>query len=604
MFQIRQAIYKGFRGISDATLGFDKHTVLIGGNNCGKTAIVEGLALALGRDSVIPRITDYDFFEGFFAAEDPLAQQFTIRVVVTGFEPNDVSAHPDWFNFKNGTTPLWWDDGTTTLLDKADAEQARALPLAVEICCTGFYDDETCDYRVVRSFGGPTVVAPIDLESVSPVPAPLLRQLGVYLLPSRRVWDNALTFSASSFTRVLREQRAIPEDAIGELRRALAKSATPEGHSDNKSEFGQIVAAVERRLQGFGLLQRSSQELKYRPTELDARGLLESLVPHVVHDGRYWTPLATQGDGVIALQNLLLLLEIGERRKGQNKGFILLMEEPELHVHPALQREIIALARGAAGQTVVSTHSPFVAAAFSPSDVQVLKRQKACIKSERLLPSVVTDERKNLLKRYTHQERLDFLEAVMGATVIVPEGEFDAEWLRWMKGLAAASPDSNAAASWTSLTVLRTKNGQFKSSIEELRRLNADVVALTDGDPSGVGHAREAVAAGARLILRWPDGWESEDVVAYVLEPALDKLRALGSPFGALNTRSELRAILLSHKRDAHVRQQIMDAAFEVEACSERAALLVCDLASLANSERPTGHSWHTKDGIEVLDPF
>ncbi len=188
MFQIRQVKYNGFRGISNATLGFDKHAVLIGGNNCGKTAIVEGLALALGRDSVIPRITDYDFFEGFFAAEDPLAQQFTIRVVITGFEPNQISAHPEWFNFKNGTTPLWWDETSASLLEKADAEHAKSLPLAVEICCTGFYDDEICDYRVVRFFGGPAVVAPIDVESVSPVPGSLLRQLGVYLLPSRRVF--------------------------------------------------------------------------------------------------------------------------------------------------------------------------------------------------------------------------------------------------------------------------------------------------------------------------------------------------------------------------------------------------------------------------------
>jgi putative ATP-dependent endonuclease of the OLD family len=604
MFQVRRATFKRFRGISSGTLGFDKHTVLIGGNNCGKTAIVEGLALALGRDSVIPRVTDYDFFEGFFAAADPLAQQFTIRVVITGFEPNEISAHPEWFNFKNGTTPLWWDNDAGKLLDRAETEEVKSLPLAVEICCAGFYDDETCDYRVIRFFGGPAIVEPVDVEAVPPVPGSLLRQLGVYLLPSRRVWDDALTFSASSFTRVLREQHAIPENAIGELRRAVATAATPEGTDAHKSEFGQIVAAVQERLAGFGLLKKGSEQLKYRPTEMDARGLLESLVPHVVHENRYWIPLATQGDGVIALQNLLLLLEIGERRKGQNKGFILLMEEPELHIHPALQREIVALARGAADQTIVSTHSPFVAAAFSPSNVMVLKRQSFSIRSERLLPDTATAERKNLLKRYTHQERLDFLEAVMGATVIVPEGEYDAEWLRWMKSLASVAPSVSSTSGLGTISVLRTKYGQFKTSIQELRRLNVDVVALTDGDAAGLEHALEAVIAGARLILRWPDGWECEDVVARILEPALETLRTLGSPFDTAQTCSAVRAILLSHKRDAQIRQQAMDAAFEVEACAERAASIVGDLVSFAHGERPTSLSWQTSNGIEVLDPF
>jgi hypothetical protein len=273
-------------------------------------------------------------------------------------------------------------------------------------------------------------------------------------------------------------------------------------------------------------------------------------------------------------------------------------------VHPALQREIIALARQAADQTIVSTHSPFVASAFSPSNVQVLKKQAAHVRSEFLLPAVVTDERKNLLKRYTHQERLDFLEAVMGATVLVPEGESDAEWIRWLRSLGAASVAGGTAESWTSLTVLRTKSGQFKGSIEELRRLNADVVALTDGDDEGVRHAQEAVAAGARLVFRWPDGWESEDVVASVLEPALDRLRALGPPCDAIDTRAALRGVLLSHKRDAHMRMQIMDTAFEVDACSDRAARLVGDLASLGHGKPPAGHSWRRSDGVEILEAF
>lgn len=35
----------GFRGIMTGTLLFDDFTVLIGANNCGKTTIIEALAL-------------------------------------------------------------------------------------------------------------------------------------------------------------------------------------------------------------------------------------------------------------------------------------------------------------------------------------------------------------------------------------------------------------------------------------------------------------------------------------------------------------------------------------------------------------------------------
>jgi hypothetical protein len=231
----------------------------------------------------------------------------------------------------------------------------------------------------------------------------------------------------------------------------------------------------------------------------------------------------------------------------------------------------------------------------------VLKKHSGCIKTEALLPDVVPDERKNLLKRYTHQERLDFLEAVMGATVIVPEGEFDADWIRWLKSLAESNLSPNPVRVTAAFTVLRTKRGQFKSSIKELRRLNVDVVALADGDDEGAIHAGEAVDAGARLVLRWPDGWEVEDVAASVLEPALDNLQRIGPPFDAVDSRSALRSILLNHKRDALMRMQVMDAAFEVDACAERAARLVTDLSALASGQKPAVYAWRHEGGVEIL---
>ena len=602
MLTITRATFQDFRGLSRAELLLDRQSVLIGANNCGKTALVEGLALALGRDSTIPRINDYDFFEGFFAVEDPLTRQFHIKVVLTGFTPNEVSAHPEWFNLRNGTPPRWWDPSTNELRDTPDGPDKSVLPLAVEIACTGLYDDDSGEYKVLRYFSGANTPQTLEDDSVTAVPSSLLRRVGVFLLPSRRVWDGALTFGASSFARIFREQHAVPERSLRDLRRSLAASTRPEGDDAAPSDFGALVGAVQRRLASFGLLNEPGDRLRYRPTNLDARGLLESLVPHVEHDGRFWTPLAAQGDGVIALQNLLLLMEIGSRRRAAGEGFILLMEEPELHLHPGLQRQIVSIARQASTQLVVSTHSPFVASAFPATSVHIIKRNASNVRSERLLPRTLEPVRKNLLKRYTYQERLDFLEAVMGATVLVPEGEVDADWLRWLMAVAAAHAATRDELSPHGLSTLRTKAGQFRASIEELSRLNASIVAVTDGDRSGVAHAAEAVAAGARVVLRWPDGFEIEHIAAAILESAIDALREAVPQCAGVLGRTELVDFLLRHKNDALLREHVMEVAFDVPQCQAHAAMLMGDLVELSSGATPLHFNWRTDGAVRVLD--
>ena len=49
---------KNFRGIKKGKIRFGKHSVIIGPNNCGKTTIIEALALLLGRDQMVRHLTE------------------------------------------------------------------------------------------------------------------------------------------------------------------------------------------------------------------------------------------------------------------------------------------------------------------------------------------------------------------------------------------------------------------------------------------------------------------------------------------------------------------------------------------------------------------
>jgi putative ATP-dependent endonuclease of OLD family len=62
--QIVRLTIKNFRGIKNAKLDFDGHTLLLGMNNVGKSTAYEALDLVIGPDrlSRFPPVEEFDFY--------------------------------------------------------------------------------------------------------------------------------------------------------------------------------------------------------------------------------------------------------------------------------------------------------------------------------------------------------------------------------------------------------------------------------------------------------------------------------------------------------------------------------------------------------------
>jgi predicted ATP-dependent endonuclease of OLD family len=95
----------GFRGVRSADIGLGRHAVLVGPNNSGKTTVIEALALLLGRDRLVRRLTEHDFHG---SVPDETARILCVATV-TGFTPNDPITIPlgSALNagLKNGSIP-------------------------------------------------------------------------------------------------------------------------------------------------------------------------------------------------------------------------------------------------------------------------------------------------------------------------------------------------------------------------------------------------------------------------------------------------------------------------------------------------------------------
>ena len=70
--KVARLTIKNFRGISEATLDFDSHALLLGVNNVGKSTICEALELVLGPDRLakLPQVDEFDFYNARYLQQD------------------------------------------------------------------------------------------------------------------------------------------------------------------------------------------------------------------------------------------------------------------------------------------------------------------------------------------------------------------------------------------------------------------------------------------------------------------------------------------------------------------------------------------------------
>nr|WP_256971851.1 AAA family ATPase [Micrococcus luteus] len=70
--RVRQLEIENFRGITKGRVVFQQHTLLVGGNNIGKSTVCEALELVLGPERLYrrPVIDEHDFSHGAYLGDE------------------------------------------------------------------------------------------------------------------------------------------------------------------------------------------------------------------------------------------------------------------------------------------------------------------------------------------------------------------------------------------------------------------------------------------------------------------------------------------------------------------------------------------------------
>jgi hypothetical protein len=224
---------------------------------------------------------------------------------------------------------------------------------------------------------------------------------------------------------------------------------------------------------------------------------------------------------LVALQSLLLLLEVGRVRLAKGLPFILALEEPELHLSPGIHRRLVAEAVATAEQVICTTHSPDVARVFPSTSTLIVTNEAGRLAARPFLAQPLTPTASNNERKLYLQNRARVVSALMHSFVMIPEGRFDTEWLARFADVA--DPYTTQTSPFSAVFgVVPTENAAVAFTTERLSPLRSRIVALVDGDAAGDTYVTDlkTKTPPPSLIIQLPTGWTIEDVVCWMLAPA------------------------------------------------------------------------------------
>ena len=151
--RVRRLTITNFRSVAHGVVDFHGHTLLVGGNNVGKSTICEALDLVLGAERLFrrPTIDEHDFHNGHYLDDDGQPVLITIEAVLVDLPEETLrklfGRTRPWSDQRGGFVDV--EGVNPTDLDGADV--CRALPVVF----IGWYDRESDDFEGKTYFAHP-----------------------------------------------------------------------------------------------------------------------------------------------------------------------------------------------------------------------------------------------------------------------------------------------------------------------------------------------------------------------------------------------------------------------------------------------------------------
>jgi putative ATP-dependent endonuclease of OLD family len=406
--KIKRLTISNFRGIVNATLYFDGHTLLIGGNNVGKSTIFEALDLVLGPDRLnrFPPIDEVDFYNSKYRSEDGKGLiSIRIEVILTDLSDELLSK-------VSGFIEHWYAKEKRLLgAGEVDLVDDPATQVCLRLETVGKYDGEDDDFTAQTYFSHSPNEAEGELKGVS---KKIKQSFGFLYLRTLRTASRALTLERGSLLEIILRLGGIRTGLWEESIERLRTLSPPIG--EGAPNLKTVLESIEERVGQYIHLNGKDSSTSLFVSNLSREHLRKTISFFLsITPDQSPVPFQEVGTGTLNTIVLALLTFIAEIKKDD---VIFAMEEPEIALPPHTQRRIANYLLDKTSQCFVTSHSPYIIEVFDPGQVQILRRSITGVLSGISVSPVDSIK----AKTYRKHARRGVCEAMLGHGVILVEG--------------------------------------------------------------------------------------------------------------------------------------------------------------------------------------
>jgi putative ATP-dependent endonuclease of OLD family len=406
--QVSRLSIENFRGISKAELHFSGHTLLIGGNNVGKSTICEALDLVLGPDRLYktPPVEEFDFRNARYLTEDGTTPvPIRIEVVLTNLT-EDVTRQ-----CANNLECWYKTERRLLAAGEIDAVDKDAVEFCLRLITLATYDPEEDQFSARTVYGHSDTEVEEERKNI---PSRVKRSIGFLYLRTLRTGSKALSLERGSLLDTILRLKELRTGLWERIRNRLATLDPP--IDADATELSPVLDEIEARLTEYIATAGDERSTRLFVSQLTREHLRKTIAFFLsMCEGEAPVPFQEAGTGTLNALVLALLTFIAEIKKD---NVIFAMEEPEIALPPHTQRRIANYLLTQTTQCFITSHSPYIIERFEPESIIRLTRDAtgSLTATQVVLPASMK------AKTYRSQLRRTIAEAMLGQGAIVGEG--------------------------------------------------------------------------------------------------------------------------------------------------------------------------------------
>ena len=354
---IKSVRIAGFRGLKNIEVELEQTTVLTGMNNSGKTSFLKALQLALGNRQFLSQ-------DDFYIQGNEKAERITIDLLLIPLDQDDhqtAEFSEKWENLFTINRIRTNDSGDSfvplrTVITFDSIKNSYKTQPSILQTWPDFKSDDTTDW--FESESGKEQSFRFD-------------EIPFFYMDAQRDILDDIKLKSSYLGKMLSKIEYSKEvvQQLEEQIKALNETTVSNSPilSNIKTTLKELDTAMDSNSEGIDITPFTKKirdlskgfSINYTDLPMEYHGM----------GTRSWSSLLT-------LKSFISLLNNNADNDDSAFFPILAIEEPEAHLHPNAQKKLYGQINGIAGQKIISTHSPYIAAAADLKQIRNFYKDK------------------------------------------------------------------------------------------------------------------------------------------------------------------------------------------------------------------------------------